>query len=118
MIPKLKDCICHFCKTQYPSKAQKDRHRRALHKNQRADAIELDLVLRIEQEEAMRSVKYVIDSRKRGQYLCVLQDNSLKWMKLKRTNQIVKDYLEQVKNIEQFDLEEAAWMRDVFEELS
>ena len=88
-----------------------------MHKGQHAPPISLDMELKIEKEAVKNDIRHVVDSRKRNHYLVEMSDGSFKWMKLKRNNEFVKEYLRKLKNVEEYDAEKAEWFRPIFEDI-
>lgn len=107
----LQDCICPFCKRLYPSKTATLRHRRKVHKFQRAHEFELQVKLELKVEKEMHelAVTDVLDMRQIGrtrskEYLCVFPDFFQSWERLPKKHPAVVAFLEKVKKAANVDV--------------
>ena len=85
----MKEVICAFCQISLCSKAEYQRHRRAMHFRKRAPP---GFQLEFKDFEDRDRVREIIDE-KEGQFLCIMEDSEdVEWHKLGPTHPLIGEF--------------------------
>ena len=78
---KLQGAIFDVCKIQFPSKAQKLKHRRLAHKCERHNQVDLDALIKLEEHERLKNIEFIQRSNPNTkEYFALFKDGSRDWI--------------------------------------